>query len=877
MDKIVTFFGYISSYVASSRRNGRSDEENSSNAKRSRKSQESSNDSGINSTKEELKGESSGVKKLNRSKTSAFTEASLDTLRGEVRVIKPSPVRFDSLQSDSAKKSAKMNVFSDKISSIFPPVDRHKSSTTNARIDGIKTSVKDENLARPSFQGLNNPHTAGTLPSAYRQPEELLSKEAHRGKGNPCINKHLRRTKGLPNIFSNVGKSFVETNQLAVFDRASFRKKPAGDKEPVVPVEKPAMEDSSGYGNGQKSRMEVTELPKAKKKKKKDKGKGKGNEGRQDEEHGKERCRNAQEGGVKGCDEGISRQSEQERKVAEKATAEDTEGMKNNSRRQRPGTALGRWIKRRSNAVAPAPLDDSFSEAIGCAQTKDQGSLVNKERVDKDASERGDFCPSTTPRVTTVLVSECHENVSILMPKGEPRVSPEEDVQRNICNKKVPEQVDGSPTEMVKDEETCSTKPAKEEIPLRVKDTPIVPSKEQEKKAFPEEARDCNNTKREEASTGMVPPPYPVKRDLLKETLENISLAALNDTTQQPKVSMKKELNIKKVESPFHHMRKEHVEACDQEPMSSTLKAGFGGNCENVERAGFESRSGVSQSSNLKENSILVPCKTILVKQRPVKTVKKKSIAEDSSKVKGKRKHNTKRIAVESSPRDSCVDAGKVAFPSDSNFQSSETFEIKKGVVSSQPIREGCSLSGKSVVQRGLPYLTEPKNQNRGAMGNSLCSATANPMFPLLGPNQATRQASTVLPTSNLHLNSEQCASSSFHNTAEKPKWQGGKPCLPSIKPERKQTVENFLDKYKRKQQKEIEDDFESWGEHEEPEEVKRILERPLTARLPRYPAHWEPLPNERPPGRGGQGYCLGVLWKKPEKSFLSESSSEGK
>lgn len=871
MDRLVTFFGYISSYVASSRRNGRNDEDNSSNAKSSRKSQESSNDSGFNSTKEELKGESSGVKKLNRSKTSAFTESSLDTLRGEVREIKPSPVRCDGFQNDSLKKSAKMNVFSDKSSTIFPPVDRHKSSSTNARIDGIKTSVKDENLATPSFQGLNNSHAAGTLPSAYRQPEELLSKEAHPGKGNPRKNKDLRRTKGLPNIFSNVGKSFVETNQLAVFDRASFRKKPAGDKEPVVPVGKPAMEDGSRYGNEQKSRMEVMEVPKAKKKKKKSKGKG-----RKDEQHGQEQCRNAQEGGVKECDEGISRQSEQERKLAEKATAEDTEGMKNNSRRQRPGTALGRWIKRRSNTVAPAPLDDSISEAKGCAQTKEQGSLVNKERVDKDAFERGDFCPSTTPCVTTVLVSECHENVSILMPKGEPRVNPEEDVPRNICNEKVPEQVDESPSNMVKDEETCSTKPTKEEIPLRVKATPIVPSKEQEKKAFPEEASDCNNTKREESSTGKVPPPCPVKRDLLKETLENISLAALNDTTQQPKVSMKKELNIKKVERPFYDMRKQHVETWDQEPMSSALDAGFDGNCENVERAGFESRSG-AQSPNLRENSVLMPCKTILVKQRPVKTERKKSIAEDSSKVKRNREHDTKRIAVESSPRDSCIDARKVAFQSDSNFQSSETFEIKKGVVSSQPIREGCSLSGKSVVQTGLPYLTEPKNQNRGAMGKSLCRTTANPMFPLLGPNQASRQASIVLPTSSLLLDSEQCASTSTFNTAKKPKWIGAKPCLPSIKPERKQTVETFLDKCKSKHQKEREDDFESWGEHEEPEEVKRILERPLTARLPRYPAHWEPLPNERPPGRGGQEYCLGVLWKKPEKSFLSESSNEGK
>ena len=73
-----------------------------------------------------------------------------------------------------------------------------------------------------------------------------------------------------------------------------------------------------------------------------------------------------------------------------------------------------------------------------------------------------------------------------------------------------------------------------------------------------------------------------------------------------------------------------------------------------------------------------------------------------------------------------------------------------------------------------------------------------------------------------------------------------------------------------------MEEDFEGFGEPE-PDEVKRILERPVTASLPRYPAHWDPVPTERPPGRGGQGYCLGVVWSKPEKSFGSDSSSEGR
>ena len=100
-----------------------------------------------------------------------------------------------------------------------------------------------------------------------------------------------------------------------------------------------------------------------------------------------------------------------------------------------------------------------------------------------------------------------------------------------------------------------------------------------------------------------------------------------------------------------------------------------------------------------------------------------------------------------------------------------------------------------------------------------------------------------------------------------KPKWLGAAPCLPAIMPEKKQ--------YGNNKKLELEDDFEGWGEPE-PADVKRILERPISPKLPNYPAHWDPLPSERPPGRGGQGYCLGAIWKKPKRSGLSDSSCEG-
>lgn len=62
-------------------------------------------------------------------------------------------------------------------------------------------------------------------------------------------------------------------------------------------------------------------------------------------------------------------------------------------------------------------------------------------------------------------------------------------------------------------------------------------------------------------------------------------------------------------------------------------------------------------------------------------------------------------------------------------------------------------------------------------------------------------------------------------------------PCVPAIIPEKK--------KNSKKKELDLEDDFEGRGEPE-PVEVKRILERPLLAKLPRYPAHWDSLPKEK-------------------------------
>lgn len=108
MDEFVTFFGYIQNVVLPSRRNRNTNGTNSRGTRAYNQApdespktggnfREGSLDSGFNSTNGGLKGVSSGETNLNWPRASLFTETNLDTLRGEVRDIKPPPTRCKNL------------------------------------------------------------------------------------------------------------------------------------------------------------------------------------------------------------------------------------------------------------------------------------------------------------------------------------------------------------------------------------------------------------------------------------------------------------------------------------------------------------------------------------------------------------------------------------------------------------------------------------------------------------------------------------------------------------------------------------------------------------------------------------------------------------
>ena len=943
MDKLVTLFGYLSSYVVPSRRSGNTDGASGSGARNSHsKSQDNSTDSGFNSTKGGLLKDPAGEQRLDRTRASAFTEPSLDTLRGEVREIQTMPPRCETLENESAKTSGKTNAFSGKSPSVLPSVNTIQSSIINAKsktaFNGVKT-VKNENSAEANVMGLNDLRTEGTiLRCVSDNPEEMSRKEMLQRKEGKCKNNGLRRSYGLPNIFSNAERSFVQVNQLAVFDRASFRKNTTC-AEHVAQVEIPVTDDGGCAMDGRKSRLKMGKV-----KRKSTKTKSDGYEvstGRQNGQHdmrmnGKVDAVQGHQG--KDCDEALSRPVGQEGRGATATGAEESEKMRKKSKNKRPGTAFGRWIKKRSNVIAPAPLDDSTSDASERIQAKgqglirnnerlecdpverhdgftgdvpeyihakDQGSIRSRERSGSDAPRKDDSFTSTAPGVKTVFVNECNENVLMLVAKEETYMA-KKSIKKVTCNdklKKVSESQESSlkgvieetteevPVEKVtpyplqglesqepvvktvRDEKTCSEMKSRskdelvEEVALPLlqkqkshgpvmkvvrkdktscyaKTTVEAPTakvippcllkvqegKESLSQTLQDETNSYVKTRSEDIPAERITPPCPVKRDLLKETFENVSLAGLNgDRAQKPKVTPKKQLKIKQLGGK------------DEPSRTRPLRNG--------------SEAAPQSSSQT--------YKKIFVKQRDQtseKMYEQDYTSQDEEHdapmfdVKSKNKHDIRMLPL--------LNNFKIQ-----NRPTCDQTQEATGLPNSST-----GSPGNKVESRELQLLKNFRVKKQGT--SSSARVAENPIFPSLGSNHTAEKPSSS--KFSLLANSEECASTG-HPTADKPKWDGGKPCLPSIKPVKKQIVEDFLEKRRKKQQQESElDQFEGWGDQDEPEELKRILERPVTARLPSYPPHWEPLPTERPPGRGGSGYFLGMLWKRSKSNFLSDASSEG-
>lgn len=827
MDKIVTFIGFIQNAVAPSRRNRNSNRTsrssgrvfNDSFPRASASFREDSFDSGFNFTKGGLEDTApSGENKMNRTKACAFTEQGLDTLRGEVREIEP-------LRCGPSKRSANMNFYGGLTSAaVLPPAVIPMSSETlhgdlSEAVGKDTPAGVDSKMEGDSKNKANLPSLRG---SRLLSPGKQLKKQTKDRKGlKQC--KDLTNKANLPDIFSNAGKSFVEVNQLSVFKRMPFRKTTAVKERAEASTIEPVSKEAISNRNGRKSRLKVP-IVKLKSKNGKDGSR---------KEYAicqAEQVKNRKEQTVPA--QGVTIfYEDNNRFVSEKGGESGT--MKNGKGGLRPGTALGKWIKRHGNKVAPAPLDDLASDHEKISPTEQ--ALVQKEKkIQKKARNE-----TIVPYANMVVDEETHaldkREKQGLTISSKTALTDGEDEKRGSSRLKACEKV-----ETTRDKSfNRATSPENEVTSLS-----------------------------------------PLNSGFHKETLEDLSLKENDNDSQktQPKEQDRVEDSI--------FTRKDNANFSEDSDMFGIYEE-------------LERKSGLPDLPSLVTDHYSQPFPT----KRIFKNISENLIKseDDSLKLDESAPHDTKQIDVV----DRKKECKQRVVPDDSKIQNPTTFNVKREVVGCTEIgklplirdpesqrlakmdirperkvspHEWSNSSAQNTESsvRALPSIRDFKNQKQVVLEKTPSSATDCPRPLLCIPARGFMKLSKDLQQSMVLANSAEGLSTD--NSVSKATFNGGKACLPSIKTHNQQMVEEFLAKQKLKQmkQQEMENDFEGWDDEEEPEVIKQILERPVTAKIPRYPAHWGPLPNERPPGRGGEGYCLGVIWRNTGKINVTDSSSEG-
>ena len=828
MDKIVTFIGFIQNAVAPSRRNRNSNRTsrssgrvfNDSFPRASASFRKDSFDSGFNFANGGLEDTApSGENKMNRTKACAFTEQGLDTLRGEVREIEP-------LRCGPSKRSANMNFDGGLTSAaVLPPAVIPMSSET---LHGdLSEAVGKDTPAGVDSKMEGDSKNIANLPSLrgcrLLSPGKQHKNQTKDRKGlKQC--KDLTNKANLPDIFSNAGKSFVEVNQLSVFERMPFRKtsavKERAEASTIEPVSK---EEAISNRNGRKSRLKVP-IVKLKSKNGKDGSR---------KEYAicqAEQVKNTKEQTVPA--QGVTIfYEDNNRFVSEKGGESGT--MKNGKGGLRPGTALGKWIKRHGNKVAPAPLDDLISDAEQISPTEQ--ALVQKDKkIQKKA-----LSETIVPYANMGVDEETHaldkrEKQGIMI-SSKTVLTDGEDEKWGSSRLKACEKV-----ETTRDKSfNRATSPENEVTRLS-----------------------------------------PLNSGFYKETLEDLSLKENDNDSQktQPREQDRVEDSI--------FTRKDNANFSEDSDMFGIYEE-------------LERKSGLPDLPSLITDHYSQPFPT----KRRFKNISENLIKseDDSLKLDESAPHDTNQIDVV----DRKKECKQRVVPDNSKIQNPTTFKVKREVVGSTEIgklplirdpesqrlakmeirperkvspHEWSNSSAQNTESsvRALPSIRDFKNQKQVVLEKTPSSETDCPRPLLYIPARGFMKLSKNLQQSMVLANSTEGLSTD--NSVSKATFNGGKACLPSIKTHNEQMVEEFLAKQKLKQmkQQEMENDFEGWDDEEEPEVIKQILERPVTAKIPRYPAHWGPLPNERPPGRGGEGYCLGVIWRNTGKINVTDSSSEG-
>lgn len=382
MDKFVTFMGYIQSFVVTSRINESRERASASSGKRNHAKSKANLPQEKSHPRADLnitKGSSGG--RLN-SRAGGSTGAKMEEadgssatdrvfLRGEVEEARnPRPKCKMFVDNEQPNKFVNDKIDSCRSQAVLPPVDTVSNSCSNAarHFDNIGVMAAQRQISAASPEKLSQSvKKQTTLPSysaARGLPHDQMTQQKTRedNKGN----KDLQRRNGLPDISSTKGKPLVQLKQPSI---ASV---PIRSKATPVLVADTLSFDHEGddWISPQKDQKSRLKLPKLKKKKKEKKRKdfGSSHSSGQAEKGGmagEKESKNPVEKGGKLCAVESKCEVAEAEKLSEEKSVEgggERQVVNGREQRQRPRTALGRWLKKRSNSVAPAPFDDVISD-----------------------------------------------------------------------------------------------------------------------------------------------------------------------------------------------------------------------------------------------------------------------------------------------------------------------------------------------------------------------------------------------------------------------------------------------------------------------------------------------------------------------------------
>lgn len=385
MDKFVTFIGYIQSFVVTSRGNEsrqrtRSSSENKNHAKnKANLPQEKSRPRvGLNITKgssgSRLNSRAGGSKDAEMEEADGSSATDGVFLRSEVEEVRnPRPKCKMFVDKEQPKKFVNDKIDSCRSQAVLPPVDTGSDSCANAarHFDNIGVMAQQHQISAASPEKLSQSVKKQTsLPSysaARGLPQDQMTQQKTGGDNKE--NKDLQRRNGLPDISSTEGKPLVQLKQPSILSIPIRR-----TATPVLVKDNLSFDhEGDDWISPQKDQKSRLKLPKLKKKKKEKKRKDFGSphpsgQAEKGGMAGENKSKNSVENskGGKLCTvESKCEVAETEKFSEEKSVEGGRESQVVNGkeqRQQRPRTAFGRWLKKRSSSVAPAAFDDVIND-----------------------------------------------------------------------------------------------------------------------------------------------------------------------------------------------------------------------------------------------------------------------------------------------------------------------------------------------------------------------------------------------------------------------------------------------------------------------------------------------------------------------------------